>query len=46
MGDMFRKVANEFANAYGYQYPQVDDDRVTSYLKHVRTLLRDSKVIY
>ncbi|WP_341518042.1 aminoglycoside 6-adenylyltransferase [Bacillus paramobilis] len=46
MGDMFREVANEFANAYGYQYPQVDDDRVTSYLKHVRTLLRDSKVIY
>ncbi|MES5954630.1 aminoglycoside 6-adenylyltransferase [Bacillus fungorum] len=46
MGDMFRKVANGFGNAYGYQYPQVDDDRVTTYLNHVRTLPRDSKVIY
>lgn len=46
MGDLFRKVANGFANAYGYQYPQGDDDRVTTYLKNVRTLPRDSKVIY
>ncbi|EOP26817.1 MULTISPECIES: aminoglycoside 6-adenylyltransferase [Bacillus] len=46
MGDLFRKVANEIANTYEYQYPQDDDDKVTSYLKHVRKLPKDSKVIY
>ncbi|TKI86425.1 aminoglycoside 6-adenylyltransferase [Bacillus mycoides] len=46
MGDLFREVANEIANAYGYQYPQGDDDRVTSYLKHVKVLSKDSTSIY
>ncbi|HDR7538713.1 aminoglycoside 6-adenylyltransferase [Bacillus toyonensis] len=46
MGNLFRKVANEIANTYEYQYPQDDDDKVTSYLKHVRKLPKDSKVIY
>ncbi|MGH0427862.1 aminoglycoside 6-adenylyltransferase [Bacillus hominis] len=46
MGDLFREVANEIANTYGYRYPQDDDDKVSSYLKHVRKLPKDSKVIY
>ncbi|MFE6137207.1 aminoglycoside 6-adenylyltransferase [Bacillus sp. NPDC057893] len=46
MGDLFRKVANEIANTYEYQYPQDADDKVSSYLKHVRKLPKDSKVIY
>jgi len=46
MGNLFRKVANEIANTYEYQYPQDDDNKVTSYLKHVRKLPKDSKVIY
>ena len=46
MGDLFREVANEIANAYGYQYPQDDDDKVTSYLKHVKILPKDSTSIY
>ncbi|QQN85463.1 aminoglycoside 6-adenylyltransferase [Bacillus toyonensis] len=46
MGNLFRKVANEIANTYEYQYPQDDDDKVTSYLKYVRKLPKDSKVIY
>ncbi len=46
MGDLFRKVANEIANAYGYSYPQGDDDGVTSYLKHVKALPKDSTSIY
>lgn len=46
MGDLFRKVANEIANTYEYQYPQDDDDKVSSYLKYVRKLPKDSKVIY
>lgn len=46
MGNLFREVANEIANAYGYSYPQGDDDRVTSYLKHVKALPKDSTSIY
>ncbi|MGE1008837.1 aminoglycoside 6-adenylyltransferase [Bacillus cereus] len=46
MGNLFREVANEIANAYGYPYPQGDDDRVTSYLKHVKALPKDSTSIY
>ncbi|MHC2833751.1 aminoglycoside 6-adenylyltransferase [Bacillus sp. F9_6S_D1_P_5] len=46
MGNLFRGVANEIANAYGYQYPQGDDDRVTSYLKHVKALPKESTSIY
>lgn len=46
MGNLFREVANEIANAYGYLYPQGDDDRVTSYLKHVKALPKDSTSIY
>ncbi|MEJ9112294.1 aminoglycoside 6-adenylyltransferase [Bacillus paramobilis] len=46
MGNLFREVANEIANTYGYQYPQGDDDRVTSYLKHVKALPKDSTSIY
>ncbi|MGF9828697.1 aminoglycoside 6-adenylyltransferase [Bacillus anthracis] len=46
MGNLFREVANEIANSYGYPYPQGDDDRVTSYLKHVKALPKDSTSIY
>lgn len=46
MGNLFREVANEITNAYGYPYPQGDDDRVTSYLKHVKALPKDSTSIY
>jgi len=46
MGDLFREVANEIANVYGYQYPQDDDDKVTNYLKHVKVLPKDSTSIY
>ncbi|GAB6439750.1 aminoglycoside 6-adenylyltransferase [Bacillus luti] len=46
MGDLFRAVANEIAKTYGYQYPQDDDEKVTSYLKHVKALPKDSISIY
>lgn len=46
MSDLFREVANEIANTYEYQYPQEDDDKVTNYLKHVKTLPKDSTSIY
>ncbi|GLV63586.1 aminoglycoside 6-adenylyltransferase [Bacillus mycoides] len=46
MGNLFREAANEIASTYGYQYPQDDDDKVTSYLKHVKALPKDSTTIY
>ena len=46
MGDLFREVANEIANTYGYRYPQDDDDKVTNYLKHVKALPKGSTSIY
>ncbi|KEK24153.1 aminoglycoside 6-adenylyltransferase [Bacillus gaemokensis] len=46
MRDLFRKAANEIASYSGYEYPQGDDDRVTSYLKHVKSLPKDSTKIY
>lgn len=46
MGDLFREIAIGIASYCGYEYPQSDDDRVTSYLKHVKSLPQDSKTIY
>ncbi|KFN02048.1 aminoglycoside 6-adenylyltransferase [Bacillus clarus] len=46
MCNLFRKIANEIANTYEYQYPQGEDDRVTTYLKHVKALPKDSTSIY
>ncbi|MGH0455326.1 aminoglycoside 6-adenylyltransferase [Bacillus paranthracis] len=46
MGNLFREVANEIANTYGYRYPQDDDDKVTNYLKHVKALPKGSTSIY
>ncbi|MBO1626698.1 aminoglycoside 6-adenylyltransferase [Bacillus arachidis] len=46
MGDLFREIAIGIASYCGYEYPQGDDDRVTSYLKHVKSLPQDSKTIY
>ncbi|PEY34556.1 aminoglycoside adenylyltransferase [Bacillus cereus] len=46
MGDLFRGIAIEIASYFGYEYPQGDDARVTSYLKHVKSLPQDSKTVY
>lgn len=46
MGNLFRRVAKQVAAAYGFEYPQGDDDRVSAHLRHVKSLPRDAKEIY
>ncbi|WP_410982215.1 aminoglycoside 6-adenylyltransferase [Bacillus cereus] len=46
MGDLFREIAIGIAGYFSYEYPRNDDGRVTSYLKHVKSLPRDSQKIY
>jgi aminoglycoside 6-adenylyltransferase len=42
MGRLFRRMANEVASAYGFNYPQDDDKRVTEYLWRIKNLPRDA----
>lgn len=46
MGNLFRAIAHEVANKFGFEYPQRDDDRVSAHLRHVKELPRDAKEIY
>jgi len=46
MGDLFRTMAIQVGNTFGYEYPSGDDERVSAYLRHVRFLPRDAQEIY
>ena len=46
MDDLFRRIANCVADHFGFNYPAQDDVRVSSYVKHIRSLPRDAKEIY
>jgi aminoglycoside 6-adenylyltransferase len=46
MFDLFRELALEVAKHYGFTYPKKDDENMTSYLKHVRTLPDKATQIY
>ena len=46
MGELFRIVGVAIANAYGYAYPYWDDERVTAYLHHIRSLDKAAEQIY
>jgi aminoglycoside 6-adenylyltransferase len=46
MCDLFREIALEVANYYKYDYPAMDDKRVSNYLQHIRVLPPDAKEIY
>ncbi|MBL8026837.1 MAG: aminoglycoside 6-adenylyltransferase [Fibrobacteres bacterium] len=46
MFDLFREVAINVANHYGFTYPYDDDKRVSAHLKHVRGLPKDAKAVY
>ncbi|MDF2963695.1 MAG: aminoglycoside adenylyltransferase [Paenibacillus sp.] len=46
MCDLFREIALEVSNYYGYVYPMKDDRRVTDYLHHVKVLPQDAKGVY
>ncbi len=43
---LFRKIAVQVAEHFGYAYPYDDDRRVFGHLRHVRGLPRDAKEIY
>lgn len=46
MGDLFRTIALQVAEHFGYAYPTGDDERVSAHLQHVRLLPKDAKEIY
>lgn len=45
-GELFRKIALQVADHFGYEYPTGDDERVSAHLRHVRSLPKDAKEIY
>ena len=46
MGALFHIVGGAIADAYGYEYPYGDDERVTAYLHHIRRLDKAAAQIY
>ena len=46
MGELFHIVGAAIADAYGYEYPYGDDERVTAYLHHIRRLDKAAQQIY
>ncbi len=46
MGGLFRCAATPVAEHFGFDYPQGDDERVTAYLEHVRSLPRHATAMY
>ena len=44
--DLFRRVAILITEHYGFMYPMEDDQKVTAFLKHIRSLPRDAQEIY
>jgi aminoglycoside 6-adenylyltransferase len=46
MCELFRIIAVQVAEHFGYDYPYGDDERVSAHLKHVRRLPRDAKEMY
>ncbi|MCZ7552572.1 MAG: aminoglycoside 6-adenylyltransferase [Anaerolineales bacterium] len=45
-GDLFRQTAQHVAQAYGLEYPQQDDERVSAHLRRVQTLPPDAPGMY
>jgi aminoglycoside 6-adenylyltransferase len=46
MGDLFRTVAVEVGQHFGYAYPEGDEARVNAHLRHVRALPKDAEAMY
>ena len=46
MCDLFRMVAVQVADHFGFDYPHSDDKKVSVHLQHVRVLPRDAKEMY
>jgi aminoglycoside 6-adenylyltransferase len=46
MCQLFRVTALSVADKFGYDYPHLDDEKVSAHLKHVRLLPRNAKEMY
>jgi aminoglycoside 6-adenylyltransferase len=44
--DLFRRMALEVAEHFGFAYPHEDDAHVSAHLKHVRCLSQDAEELY
>ena len=44
--ELFRKLALQVAEHFGFEYPHGDDERVSAHLSHVRSLPEDAQEIY
>jgi aminoglycoside 6-adenylyltransferase len=44
-GSLFRRVAKVVAEQFGFQYPQQDDDNVSTFIRRIKNLPRDAKEI-
>jgi len=45
-GNLFRTVAGNVAEYYGFHYPYGDDERVTTHLRHIKELSKSAKEMY
>jgi aminoglycoside 6-adenylyltransferase len=43
MGDLFRRLAEQVADHFGFDYPKLEDGRVTDYLQRIQNLPRDAQ---
>jgi aminoglycoside 6-adenylyltransferase len=43
---LFRLIASQVAEHFGFDYPHGDDDKVSAHLRHVRSLPRNSTEMY
>jgi len=46
MCELFRMTANQVGEHFGFDYPRIDDERVSAHLKHVRSLPKEAKEMY
>ena len=44
--NLFRIAAQHVAGYFGFDYPQIEDAKVSAHLKHVRQLPKNSKEMY
>ena len=45
MGDLFRRLAGDVAQAFGFVYPDADDRNVTAFIRRIRQLPADATTI-
>ena len=44
-GNLFRRLAQAVATEFGFQYPQRDDDNVSAYVRHIKSLPKEATEI-